>query len=573
MEQTLSSFELKRQVERQLREYQQRIVEKVVNSTKDQIICLPTGAGKTVIASAFMRRLPLPVVFVVPRLELILQAEQEFGDVDIIWSDKTRIEGKQITVASKDTLRTQYKKIKRDVILVFDEAHIGIEATSKLVKLIKPKRVLGLTATPERMDRYALLKGYDAKGEEQLHKFGVFDELIQSESVPTLIEKGYLTKLRYYTRPIEGITEIKSIGAGEELTGEQMTEIFDSHALWGDIVASYEEYGKDRPALGFTLTIEMAEKVVKLFKSAGYDFRVIHGGMSIKERSELIDLLRTRKIHGLVNASLLTYGFDCPVVSYAFSCRHIKSRPLWFQIVGRILRVAEGKEDTVFVDHGDSIAEFAQPNMGNPILDPCIDWRVDGWTKEQKKAEQVELKRVRQAMDILQELDPQPVGMVEVLPGNMWDRFLKVIQNLRAANKKLKNEKHQLGNLVQKLNEETQNLSREKEELQQRAVEAANTITFRYIDPDKTFNFCKKSYSAERERQHNALIGTNRYWSVTASERVEMEHRLTIDALMESAKSLPFLIDERTFENSMGWWKTHWMPKDEYFARKVQQVS
>ena len=62
----------------------------------------------------------------------------------------------------------------------------------------------------------------------------------------------------------------------------------------------------------------MAEKVVKLFKNAGYDFRVIHGGMSIKERSELIDSLRTRNIHGLVNASLLTYGFDCPVVSYAF---------------------------------------------------------------------------------------------------------------------------------------------------------------------------------------------------------------------------------------------------------------
>ena len=97
-----------------------------------------------------------------------------------------------------------------------------------------------------------------------------------------------------------------------------MCRIFDDHDIWGDIVASYEEYGKGRPALGFTTTISMAETVAKLFQNAGYDFRVIHGGMSVKERSELINLLRTGAIAGLVNAELLTYGFDCPCVSYAF---------------------------------------------------------------------------------------------------------------------------------------------------------------------------------------------------------------------------------------------------------------
>ena len=168
-----------------LRDYQEEIVNKVVNSDKDQIICLPTGAGKTVIASAIMERLPQKVVFVVPRLELIKQAREEFGDVDIIWADKTEITGKKIIVASKDSLRTQHELVSQNVVLIFDEVHVSLEATYKLVQLIKPVRVLGLTATPERMDGQALLKGTDS-----IHKFGCFDELIQQETVPSLIEKG-----------------------------------------------------------------------------------------------------------------------------------------------------------------------------------------------------------------------------------------------------------------------------------------------------------------------------------------------------------------------------------------------
>ena len=73
---------------KQLREYQQKIVNKVLASNKDTLISLPTGGGKTVIATAIMQGLSGTVVFVVPRLELIKQAKSEFadlGDVDIIW--------------------------------------------------------------------------------------------------------------------------------------------------------------------------------------------------------------------------------------------------------------------------------------------------------------------------------------------------------------------------------------------------------------------------------------------------------------------------------------------------------
>ena len=139
---------------KELREYQRQIVDDVAASDRNLLICLPTGGGKTVIASALMNKIEGLKIFVVPRLELIQQAKDEFGDVDIIWSDKTCLTGKDIIIASKDSLRTQYHLIpaRTPLTLIFDEAHIGIKQTHELVSLIPHTRVLGLTATPERMD-------------------------------------------------------------------------------------------------------------------------------------------------------------------------------------------------------------------------------------------------------------------------------------------------------------------------------------------------------------------------------------------------------------------------------------
>ena len=373
---------------KELREYQRNIVNDVLESTKDVVVCLPTGSGKTVIASALIEELQWKVIFVVPRLELIKQASEEFGDVDIIWADKTSLDGKHCIIASKESLRRQYGGLPQELkdelhegTVIFDEVHVSLEQSYKIVQMIEPKRVIGLTATPERMDGQALLKGTGST-----HKYGLFDDVLQRETVPSLIRKGFLCPLRYYARPIEGISDIRPDNpTADELSGSQMVKIFNENNIWGDLVHSYEEYGKGRPALGFTTTVAMGEEVVQIFQDAGYDFRLIHGEMSVKERQGLIDALRNKEIDGLVNAALLTYGFDCPPVSYAFNCRHIKSRPLWFQVVGRILRPCEGKEDAIFVDHADSISEFSEPDCSLPILDETIVWRANGETKEEKQ--------------------------------------------------------------------------------------------------------------------------------------------------------------------------------------------
>ena len=540
-----------------LREYQQSIVNKVISSNKNQIICLPTGSGKTVIGFEIIKELNnknYTVIFIIPRIELINQAKKEFGEVDIIWSTKTKLTGKKCIIASKDSLINQFCKLNLDekIVLFFDEVHIGIEQTYKLVERIKPQRVLGLTATPERMDGKALLKG-----EDKIHKFGCFDELIQEETVDSLIKKGYLCPLKYFTKPIDGIVDIKPDNAnGEELSDDQITELFNKNQIWGDLVESYEKYGIEngikRPALGFTNTIELAHKVAKIFNDSGYNFKVITGEMNIKEREKLIEDLATRKIDGLINAALLTYGFDCPPVSYAFSCRHIKSRPLWFQIVGRILRIAENKENAIFVDHGDSISEFAEPNCSLPILDPDIKWRVNGEDKVERQKRKKAQKKERDSLKILQELDPQPCNMVEVKPEDTWERMIKVLQ-------KLKNENEGLLQFATKVRKENEQLKHEI-----KVIEQTKTKARKFVDEDKTFNFIRKNYCYIRNEIKSKFWNCPSWQNLSSEERREKEHEETVKKLKSMENIQTFLFDKRTFERGCNYWKNNYVEKFKY---------
>ncbi len=572
---------------KELREYQRQIVDDVASSDRNLLICLPTGGGKTVIASALMNKIEGLKIFVVPRLELIQQAKDEFGDVDIIWSDKTCLTDKDIIIASKDSLRTQHKLIpqRTPLTLIFDEAHIGIKQTHELISLIPHTRVLGLTATPERMDGLALLKGSD-----ELHKYGVFDELYQKETVPSLVRKGFLAPLKYYARPIDGITKIRPDSqVGEELSDRQIREIFDKNKIWGDLVNCYEEYGKGRPAIGFTTTVALADVVTNIFCEAGYKFHTIHGGMSVNERQELIDKLKSGEIDGLVNAALLTYGFDCPEASYAFSCRHIKSRPLWFQMVGRILRPYKGKECAIFVDHGDSISEFSEPDCALPVMDELIRWRADGESQLQKEARKEKLRKTQDTMRIIQELDPLPSDMVEVTMEDTYDRLIRVITSLKQENSSLKNtlqesarrqERNEQLNAIKiaKLQQEKEYLRQEQErseqasakriaQLQQekkdlrqeqehteqlvairiaRLKEMAKRPAPRYTDPDKTFEYIKHNYCAKRK--------------ILACRFNDSEecHQAVVASFREDEEKLSFCFDARVFERSMAYWHDHY---------------
>jgi superfamily II DNA or RNA helicase len=347
----------------ELRKYQAETIDSIRGALQSGALrvclCIPTGGGKTAIAAEIMKSIysnGRRVWFCVPRLELITQARETliaFGVPHGEISASLKEGWCRVCVVSRDTVVRHLSKYPPPNVIFFDEAHVALEQQRKIAFFFPEAMVIGMTATPERGDGMPLKFTKTARSSA-----GLYDALIQAESIPSLQNQGVLSGLDYYGLNLEGVEDIdmgNRFEAGEEL---------DKIIIYGDIADYYERLGKGRQAIGFAPTINIAQKCVDILNKRGHCFRLIHGEMTLRERALLIHQLKSGSINGLVNAALLTYGFDAPEVSYAFSVRYIRSRSLWIQMVGRVIRGFPGKDRAVFVDHTGTIYNFRKDGRG-----------------------------------------------------------------------------------------------------------------------------------------------------------------------------------------------------------------
>jgi superfamily II DNA or RNA helicase len=343
----------------QLYNYQLAIIEKsraALAQHKRICVSLPTGAGKSVVAAKIIQMMldknpRYKVWFCVPRLELIPQMRRTLARFNIFCGEisaKTKDFFNAVCVCSKDTIIRVTSTPTPDVVF-FDEAHVAIEQQRAIADRFPYAYIIGLTATPEIADgrsmlltnqpKLGALAGLDYKSisETDAEKFGLLDT--------GLVEVG---------------------------------QAIDTVLCYGDVVQEYEKYGKGKPAIGFAPTIAIADKCVAMLNAAGHTWRRISGDMPFKKCQELIDALINRRIDGLVNAMLLTCGFDAPCVEYAFSVRYVRSRTLWVQMVGRCLRAYTGKQKAVFVDHTGCCYHFKEPDKPFLFDDENLKWHFAG---------------------------------------------------------------------------------------------------------------------------------------------------------------------------------------------------
>lgn len=437
-------------MEKYLRDFQAKVVKSCVNTEEDILISAPTGCGKTYIAEMIMFELSkfndCSYLYIVPRIILIQQFLEEltifkYSDYDIIQAENTKLTGKRFIIASKDSLDKYVKKLPKNLIMFIDEVHEGLKQSFKLVQNIQPVRIFGLTATPERNDGLSFIKGIDLDNEEKLHKYALFDKYIDAISIKEAQNLGYLCDLKYVSRNDLETLDIKSKGV-EEFTEEEITELFNRYNIWGDLVKTYNKYGKNKdgtykPALGFTNTVRMAEKVATIFNNSGFNFKVISGETPLDERYSLIEDVKSGKINGLVNADLLTYGFNCPEISYIFSCRHIKSKPLWLQMIGRGLR--PGKPELYFIDHTDTFSEFSDSYYDIPFESNIFKWQVNGMTslyKQKQTKEKREAAKVRKELYKLFFNNKEELVLINQENRNKF--MLDIIKKVKEENKNLR---------------------------------------------------------------------------------------------------------------------------------------
>lgn len=358
----------------QLRDYQldnKRKIYKSWQRNRSVMLQMPTGTGKTRLFVSIVKdlhrwsvnnRKAVKTLILAHRHELIEQISDNVGyhyglAHGVIMSKYWQQEKMPTQVASVQTLVRRLEKWKEkgfDLIIV-DEAHHALADTYiKIIKTFPDAKVLGVTATPYRMNRASFKP--------------VFDELITSPSVADFIKRGYLSEYEYYSvKPnsyiqqlIDSIDELAFDGDYAE---SALTRIFDTVKIRAKVVETYLKYAKGKKGIVYTIDIQHNKHVCEEFRKAGFKAEAIDSLTPKGRRDELVSDFRKGNIDILCNVNIFSEGFDCPDVEFIQLTRPTQSLSMYLQQVGRGFRINEGKEKVLFLDNVGLYNRFGLPSI------------------------------------------------------------------------------------------------------------------------------------------------------------------------------------------------------------------
>lgn len=212
------------------------------------------------------------------------------------------------------------------------------------LRVINPNmRILGLTATPYRLG-HGLIYG---EGK-------VFSDLVYDAGIKPLIEEGFLSRLRSKDAGAPDLSQVHMRG-GEYIIGELETAMADEDKV-KHAVAEMLRHGSDRKAwLVFCCGVKHATMVSDHLTAAGIDNAVVTGDTPGEERDALIARFKAGGLRCLVNITVLTTGFDAPHIDLVAMLRPTESPGLYYQMMGRGLRIHPDKKDCIVLDMAGNI--------------------------------------------------------------------------------------------------------------------------------------------------------------------------------------------------------------------------
>lgn len=342
-----------------LRPYQLDAVEGLRDGLREglkrQILCAPTGAGKTVLAAHLLKQadsLDNYALFLVDRVALVNQTSEtldEYGvnhgivqGINRRWAPRENVQ-----VCSVQTLARR-KLPRAPKLIIYDEAHCQYAATLKFIADHPDAVAVGLTATPFTAGMADHWEG-----------------MVNVTTTRKLITDGFLMEPKIYIARSPDESEY-----GRNKFGEFSDEDAASAGIKivGDVVAEWiakttEHFGGPAKTIVFSPTVEHGRELCAAFSAAGFNFQQIsYLDRDDNERAEKIAEFRRPDslIHGLVSCGVLTKGFDVPDVLVGISCKpYRKSLSSHIQEIGRIMRTHPDKTKCLWLDHCGNFQRFA----------------------------------------------------------------------------------------------------------------------------------------------------------------------------------------------------------------------
>ena len=354
----------------ELRDYQRESVDGLYNywaskAGDNPLIVAPTGSGKTAILAQIIKdamSYPDTRVLVVTHVKELLEQgasgllklypEADYG----IYSAglKQKVLNKPITFAGIQSVwERAYDMVPAPDLVLIDEAHLLPKNTETRynrfiadLKICNSEiKVVGLTATPYRLD-----SGYLHKGEG-----AIFDGIAHDIPVSMLMDQGYLSPVISKG----GLKQIDLSGVGKrggEFIESELAMAASDPELVKSTVKEIVKLASDRKSwLVFSSGVNHAHLLADEFEKYFINVGVVTGTDSSAVREKTIADFKSGELQCLINVNVLTTGFDHPGVDCVCLVRATASCGLYIQCIGRGTRIAEGKENCLILDYGSNV--------------------------------------------------------------------------------------------------------------------------------------------------------------------------------------------------------------------------
>jgi superfamily II DNA or RNA helicase len=353
------------------------------------------------------------MLFLCPSRELVFQGHERLIEhglpAGIMMGDVKPKEGETVHVATVQT--ASRRDLGKYDLVVIDEAHKAVsDKCYEILDRYKGSKILGVTATPIRMDGRPLSKA--------------FDEMIIVSTVVDLIQEGYLVPFHVFAPATPPDLSNVGIDYGtRDYKVKDLDHVYSDKKLAGNIVETWQEKAHGRPTFCYCVSLAHAKSLTDRFVKAGVKAAMIEGSTGKGARQELFDRLVSRALTILVTVAVLIEGVDLPEVSCLIVARPTLSKGLWIQILGRGARPAKNKRDCLVLDHADNTRKHG-------FLEDPREWSLAKGDPHQGTAAQAHVEHSKRCprcgrMIPIQAMECPGCGLVWI-PREMTGRLIEI---------------------------------------------------------------------------------------------------------------------------------------------------
>jgi superfamily II DNA or RNA helicase/HKD family nuclease len=326
--------------------------ERLVHGRYRNLVVMATGTGKTVVAALDYRELRQrgtveSLLFVAHQEQILRQSRSVFRHVlrdgsfgETLVGGERPSQWRHVFASIQSLQRQEIEPNRYDMVIVDEFHHAEAPTYARLLERVRPRVLLGLTATPDRADGGDVRRWFDGRTAVELHLWEALErQLLAPFQYFGLHDDVDLSTLHWKRGQGYDVADLDRVYTGNDARARNILQA----------VRDKVDLGRMR-ALGFCVSIGHAEFMAGWFTRAGVPARAVTSRVDSAGRHALIEAFKNREVRVLFTVDLFNEGVDLPMVDTILMLRPTESATIFLQQLGRGLRLDDDKPCLTVLD-------------------------------------------------------------------------------------------------------------------------------------------------------------------------------------------------------------------------------